>query len=82
MEIMSGQCVNPKNSTKMSWIHRYGSNLTWCLVTAITCRLSSVAFAYNPAFINGLKNIRTLAFKEHADKKMYKCAMMLYTRQW
>ena len=36
---------------------------------------------YNPAFINGSKNTRTSAFKDHADTEMDKCAMSLYWKQ-
>ena len=35
----------------------------------------------NPTFINGLKNTRTSAFKEHTDITLHKCAMMLYKKQ-
>jgi len=36
---------------------------------------------YNPAFINGSKNTKTSAFKEHADTEMHKRAMILYKKQ-
>ena len=36
---------------------------------------------YNPAFINGSKNTRTSAFKEHADTEIHKRAMMLLIQE-
>jgi len=36
---------------------------------------------YNPALINGSKDTRTSAFKEHADAEMHKRALMLYKKQ-
>ena len=36
---------------------------------------------YNPVFINGSKNVRTSAFKDHAAMEMHKRAMLLYRKQ-
>ena len=36
---------------------------------------------YNPAYINGSKNTRTSAFKDHTDKEIHKHAMSLYQKQ-
>ena len=73
----------------MSWIQRYetvpGDRKH---VSALKCGVC-IQFNdrlillrnYNSAFVNGSKNTRTSAFKEHPDTDMHTCAMLLYKKQ-
>ena len=76
---------NDKSLNTSTWLEyglvdrTYVSTLSCSKCTQFADKLQGVR-NFNPAYIEGSKNLRASAFKDHAESEMHKRAMLLFKK--